>query len=169
MSDQFDLPDETERLQINLEDDVRSFLMGRLVGNRMTDLKRAQLREQGIDIKRLSKPTYLAVSSCCDVRAGESVDSGCHVGAEGVMGHEDDRVIHLAFKCGDPEHNMHYTVYGLDTVVEMAKGAEAVWPGIVFGRLHEQAVRMGRIKPPVLDPGEDDDEDTGDDEDDLII
>jgi hypothetical protein len=148
MAESFDVPDETERLQVNLEDDVRAFLLSRRSGNQMEPEKRAELLELGVDVKRLSRPSYIAVNSGCD-KLGEDTDPtarGCHVGAEGVMVHEDEAVVHLAFKCGDEDHEMHYTGFMPASIIEMAKAMEAVWPGSIMGPLLEQAVKLGRAE-----------------------
>ena len=134
-----------QMVQINLEDDVRSFLIARLTGNQLTREKKAELRSMGIDVRRLCKPSYIMVHSGSD--APPDIDpERCHIGAEGVMVHEDEEVVHLAFKCGDPEHEMHYTTYEPMTVIQLALGMEATWPGSVLGPLFEQAVKMGRAE-----------------------
>lgn len=143
MAESFELPDETERLQINLEDDVRSFLLSRLTGNQMDPKKRAQLQGLGVDVRRLSKPSYISIKSGCDLPEEGPVD-GCHVGAEGYMVHEDEAVVHLAFKCGDADHDMHYTTFMPMSIIELAKAMEAVWPGAIMGPLMDQAVDLGR-------------------------
>ena len=136
MAESYELPDETERLQINLEDDVRAFLLSRLTGNRMDPRQRVQLQEMGVDVRKLSKPSYIAVKSGCDLPEEEDAPiHGCHVGAEGYMVHEDEAVVHLAFKCGDDSHDMHYSTFLPMSIVELAKAMEAVWPGSIMGPL----------------------------------
>jgi len=138
--------DMTERLQINLEDDVRAFLLSRLMGNQLSPERRAHLRKLGVDVRSLSKPTYLSINSGCD-EDDESADiRGCSVGAEGVMVHEAEAIIHLAFKCGDTDHEIHYTGFMPTSVIEMAKAMEAVWPGSIIGPLVEQSIELGRAK-----------------------
>ena len=148
MADSFELPDETERLQVNLEDDVRSFLLSRLTGNQLEPKKRAQLIEMGVDVRRLSKPSYISIKSGCDMPNEEGdPEEGCYVGAEGYMIHEDEAFVHLAFKCGDAEHEMHYTRFMPLSVIEMAKAMETVWPGSLLGPLLELSVKLGRASP----------------------
>lgn len=147
MADSFELPDEMERLQINLEDDVRSFLIARLTGNQMDPKKRAQLVEQGLDVRRLSKPSYILVKSGCDKPLEDDSVHGCHVGAEGYMIHEDEAIVHLAFKCGDAKHEMHYTSFMPPSIVEMAKAMETVWPGSITGPLLDLLNKLGRSQP----------------------
>lgn len=173
MADSFELPDETERLQINLEDDVRSFLLSQLTGNQISPEKRAQLVEMGVDVRRLSKPSYIVVNSGCDGPDEEDPARGCRIGAEGVMVHEDEAVIHLAFKCGEADHDMHYTTFMPISIIEMAKAMEAVWPGSIMGHLIEQAVKLGRAKrgpfPSFLMEEDADSSDEDEDEDELFL
>lgn len=162
MADSFELPDETERLQVNLEDDVRAFLMARLTGNQMDPQTRARLIETGVDVRRLSKPSYLSVNSGCDGTSEDGSARGCRIGAEGYMIHEDEAVVHLAFKCGIASHEMHYTTFIPVSIIEMAKAMEAVWPGSVARHLYNQAVTLGRTnrpEPPFFMSGEIEDED----------
>ncbi len=167
MADSFELPDETERLQVNLEDDVRAFLMARLTGNQMDPQTRARLIETGVDVRRLSKPSYLSVNSGCDGTSEDGSARGCRTGAEGVMIHEDEAAVHLAFKCGIASHEMHYTTFMPVSIIEMAKAMEAVWPGSILGPMMEQAARLKRTGPlaELLDTAEsaleEDDEDSG--------
>lgn len=145
MSD-LSIPDETERVKINLEDDVRSFLIGRLAGNQMPTQKKVTLKGMGVNFRRLCRPSYIAVNSGCDSDPDESA-RGCHIGAEGVMVHEDEQVVHLAFKCGNADHKMHYTTFMPDTIAEMAKAMEAVWPGSISQGIVDYAFQTGRLSP----------------------
>lgn len=145
MTEPFEIPEKTARLQINLEDDVRAFLLSQLVGNRLDPEQLAALETEGADLRKLSKPTYIAVKSGCDMSEdGKTSTDGCRVGAEGYMLHEDEGVVHLAFKCGDKEHEMHYTTLMPLSIVEMAKAMESVWPGSIMVPLLEQAAELGR-------------------------
>jgi len=144
MDPSFEQPDEKERLQINLEDDVRAFLLSRLLGNRLDPEQLAELVEEGVEIRQLRKPSYLYINSNCDLSEDEEQPPGCGVGAEGVMVHEEEAVVHLAFKCGDAEHEMHYSTFMPLSVIEMAKAMESVWPGSIAGPLMHQALKLGR-------------------------
>lgn len=158
MDEPIDLPDETERLQINLEDDIRSFLVGRLAWNRMLPKKQQQLRGMGIDITRMRRPTFISVARCFDTAADEDTPNECRIGAEGVMAHEDEEVIHLAFKCGNPDHKMHYTAFDVGTVIAMARACEAAFPGSISTGLLQDAIRSGSVEvasPSVLESDDD--------------
>jgi len=177
MAESYEIPDKETRLKIDLEDDVRSFLFGRLAWNRIPPEERVRLRMIGVDAKRLRRPTYLAVSSMSEeVPPGEDVGE-CIVGAEGVMSHRAEHVIHLAFKCGNPAHHYHYSTFGIETVRSLASACEAAWPGSISGDMLESVLADQEpvdLSPDVLDPGEDDipfDESglDDDDEDELFL
>ena len=175
MPESFEIPDGAARLRIDLEDDVRSFLIDRLIWNRMPLEQREKLRDIGVNIKRLRRPSYIAVTSGNDHGPPGTKSTRCNIGAEGVMTHVDERVIHLAFKCGNPEHRFHYSQFDVDTVAAMAKATEEAWPGSVSERLINTEDEV--INTPVLDPGPDEaeeeleflDELEDDDEDDDIV
>jgi len=141
MSESSEPLDETERLQVNLEDDVRAFLLSCLSVNQMGAKQRAKLRAMGIDIRRLSRPSYIAVDSCC-LLPGDPPEQECYVGAEGVMVHKDEPFVHLAFKCDEVSHEMHYTKLMLPSIIEMAKAMESVWPGSITRALYAQPGKM---------------------------
>lgn len=145
--DPFELPDESERIKTNLEDDVRLFLLSRTPWGRMHPKQREQLEGMGGDSKHLRRPSYISVCSGVDGTRDDGSPRGCRLGAEGVMVHEDEQVIHLAFKCGNPEHQIHYTEFDPSTVGEMAKAMEAVWKGSIAGGLVRDAIKRGQIDP----------------------
>ena len=159
MADSFELYDEVERLKIDLEDDVRAFLMRRLAWNRMPDEQREELRLVGADVKRLRRPSYIDVSSEDEEAPPEIKRARCNVGAEGVMTHVDEYVVHLAFKCGNPRHSYHYSTFDPRTIIALAKACEAAWPGSIT-----QNVGPQDEAPLVLNPGEDDDDEIDPDE-----
>jgi len=155
MASSFELPDEIERLKINLEDEVRTFLLRRLIWNRMPTEQRDELRLIGVDVKRLRRPSYIAVSSESDDAPPEVEKTRCNIGAEGVMTHTDEHVVHLAFKCGNPKHPYHYSTFGPETIVALAKACEAAWPGSVSSSILPRKVEEALQ---ILDPGEDEEE-----------
>jgi hypothetical protein len=167
-----DDPVETEEIKNNLCDDVRAFLLKRLAWNKLTPGQRDHLRQMNLS-KRARRPNYLAVETSVDDVPPLAKAGRCNFGAEGVMAHVDEDCVHLAFKCGNAQHAFHYTTFGIDTVVALAKACEATWPGTVSR--HLQQVRPTESQPQspeeeeedklILDPGEDQEEWDDDDDD----
>lgn len=158
MHQSFNSPEDDARLKVNLEDDVRSFLLSRLPWNRMSPAERRHWQSQGIDAKVMRRPAYINVTPTAEAGPPEAVQTKCHLGAEGVMTHKGEDCVHLAFKCGNPRHKYHYSTFSVGTVIAMAKACEAAWPGTISHAILEQALSNQGLPfpPPVLDPGEDD-------------
>jgi len=152
-------PDPIGRRKANIEDDVRSFLLTRLPGNRIPKVNFDKLGLDAADVRALQKPSYIHVYSGCDETPP---DEECLIGAEGVMVHREEDTVHLAFKCGDPAHQIHYTSFFPDTVVQMALAVETAWPG----RLTEALDQMEEQRSA---DDIDDRDDPEDDIDDLIV
>lgn len=155
-----EIPDRVQRLFVDLEDDVRSFLLQRLPWSKISDDERKRLRDLGVDVKRLRRPSFLRVTPVHDASPSGAAPSGCNVGAEGVMAHVDEHIVHLVFKCGEPDHNYHYSMFGVDTIVALAKACEGAWPGSVMEPM---------IKHFFESQGEDLDEDFDEEDDELYL
>ncbi len=171
MAESFETPSESELLKVNLEDDVRTFLLKRLAWSRMDPAERERLEELGADIKKMRRPTFIEVSSTEELGPPGTVHTRCHIAAEGVMSHRSDDCIHLAFKCGNPEHKYRYSTFGVATVIALAKACEAAWPGSISNSILEQALENQGLPfpPPVLDPGDDEIDLDEDDEEELEL
>lgn len=168
MSESFELPDEKERLKLNLEDDVRSFLLRHLPWNRMHPGQRAHLQQMGVDPKHLRRPSYIAIKQTDEAAPPEVVRTKCNIGAEGVMAHTDEDCVHLAFKCGNPQHPYHYTTLGVETVASLAMACEVAWPGSISRMLAAHILKKRGLEiQEILNPGDDEidlDEEEDDDE-----
>ena len=167
MADSYEIPSDDERIKVNLEDDVRVFLMRQLLWNRMPKELQQLFQDSGADVKRLRRPTYLAISTSDDEVPLEASLTKCNIGAEGVMAHSDDPCVHLAFKCGNSQHHYRYSTFGIDTVVALAQAAEAAWPGVVSRVILAQALEARGLTMPSRSLDHDDDEEAEDDEVDL--
>jgi hypothetical protein len=170
MAESFELPDDKDLFKLNLEDDVRAFLLKHLPWNRMPPAQREHLRIMGVDIKKMRRPSYIAICSTDEDAPPEVKQSKCNIGAEGVMAHTDESCVHLAFKCGNPNHRFHYSTFGIDTIMALAKACEVAWPGSISGMLVQHALKKrAQEGNGVLDPGEDEVnlDDDEEDEDDL--
>lgn len=163
MADGDENPAEAAGIKSNLCDDVRSFLLNRLAWNRLTPAQRDHLREMELD-KRMRRPHYLAVEPNVDDVPPEARAGRCHFGAEGVMAHADEGCVHLVFKCGNARHPFHYSTFGVDTIVALAKACEATWPGTITRNLERRSIETHTPKTEadkeddklIYDPGEDD-------------
>lgn len=163
---------DAEEVKSNLCDDVRSFLLKRLVWNRLTSSQRDHIREVRAD-KEMRRPSYLTVEASVDDVPEYAKAGCCHIGAEGVMAHADEGCVHLVFKCGNPRHPFHYSTFGVETITALAKACEATWPGTISRSVERRAEESQTPRTEadkeddklILDPGPDEDASPEPDED----